>query len=69
MRQTTADRAAIADREMPDMRNGVGKDRKMLSDKRRGLNLEMPRQRPDADAVWYLLDKTEARNTIDIDEN
>jgi predicted transcriptional regulator len=41
----------------------------MLRDKRRGLKLEMPRQRADPDAVRRFVDKTEARDAIDVDEN
>ena len=68
MRETAADGAAVADGEMRHMRHGVGKDRQVPGNQRRGLELKMPRQSTDADARRRVLDERQALNAIDIDE-
>ena len=48
MRQAAADGAAVADREMRDVRHGVAEHRQVRGDHRRGLDPMMPGERADA---------------------
>ena|SRR5215467_1192926 len=69
MRQTSADGATIADRQMCNVGHRRGKNRQMLCDHRRDLKLMMTRQRAYSDCIVHLLDESEIGNTVDIDED
>ena len=69
MRQAAADGAAVADGQMRDMRHGAGHDRQMPRDDRRGFELKCRVSAPMRIVVRILLDKGEAGDAVDIDQN
>ena len=69
MREASADRPAIADRQMRHMRHGGTQHGQVRSDNRRCFKLVMARQRADPDRIPLLLYIGEPRNPVDVDQN
>jgi hypothetical protein len=69
VRQTSAERAAIADCEMRDALHGGAQHREMPGDDRRRLGRMMARERADANGVLVLRDESEPGNPVDVDED
>ncbi len=68
-RDRAAERAAVADRGVGDMRQGQCEQRRMGGDKRRGEGLGMAHQRADAQPFPVKLDAVEAGNAVDVHQH
>src|SRR5579864_1094874 len=64
----SADRAAVADRGMGDVRQSARQKRRVLGDVALALGLGVAHQRADLDRAVVPLDTIEAREAVDVDQ-
>ena len=67
-RDAAAERAAVADRHMRDVRHGLGDQRQVARDGRGAGHVHMAGQRPDAHLLAAQLDAGQGLQPVDVDQ-